>query len=103
MAPRKAQAVSLSSLSKSVDSAIRLAAARHDLTLDKETFIDRWEIIGRRLRKGSDLAAAGALAEDIARKVKVPGIQAVPVVTRIGKDILVGFIDRGRLSQMNLR
>lgn len=100
MPPRKAQAVSIASLSKSVDAAIRLAAARNEIAVDKLTFIDRWEIIGRRLRNAKDLAGAFRMAEDVARRVKVPGVVPVPAVTRIGKDILVGFIDRGGFQKL---
>jgi hypothetical protein len=96
MAPRKAEAVSLAKLTKSVESAIRIAAARHELNVEKDTLLDRWEIVGRRLRNVQDFNVAFRFAEDVTRGVKLPGIRVEPVVTRIGKDILVGFVERSR-------
>lgn len=99
MALKKAEAVSVASISRSVERAVKLAAARHRLAVDRQTLLDRWEILGRRLRDVSDMNVAFKFAADVARQVKIPGMKVEPIVTRIGKDILVGFIDRGRLPR----
>ena len=91
--------VSLDTVARSVESAVKLAAARHQLTVDKATLIDRWEIVGRRLRDVADMNVAYKFAQDVAAGVKIPGLKVQPIVSKIGKDILVGFIERGRLPR----
>lgn len=100
MPPRKAQTISLAAVSRAVDSAVKLAAARHDLAVDNETLIDRWELIGRRLRDVKDLNVAYQFAQDVAQRVNVKGMKVDPVITRIDKDILVGFVARGNLPKV---
>lgn len=100
MPPRKAQTISLTAVSRAVDSAVKIAAARHDLAVDNETLIDRWELIGRRLRDVKDLNVAYKFAQDVARGVNVKGMKVDPVITRIGKDVLVGFVERGNLPKV---
>jgi len=99
MPPRKADSISLSSVARSVDSAVKLAAARHKLVVEGQTLIDRWEIIGRRLRDVTDMNIAFTFASDVAARVNVPGIKIQPVVTRIGRETWVGFIERGSLPK----
>ncbi|WP_447602840.1 hypothetical protein [Nitrospira sp. Nam80] len=100
MPPRKAAMVSVSLIAKSVESAVKVAAARHDLAVEKETLLDRWEIIGRRLRDVTDMNLAYKFAEDVTRGVKVPGLAVDPVATKIRGDILVGFIERNRAPKL---
>ena len=100
MPDAKVTTVSLASIGRAVESAVNLAAARHKLAVEKETLIDRWEIFGRRLRDVKDLNIAYEFAEDVTRAVNVPGLKVTPVVTRLGRDILVGFVDKGRLSKL---
>jgi hypothetical protein len=93
---RRAEMVSIAALSKSIDKAVALAAKRHDAVLEKDNIMLDWEILGRILR---EMSTAGGrqtrldLATTIAKNVT--GIKGQPVVTRLGKDILVGFIERG--------
>ena len=100
MAPRKAQAISLASVSRAVDSAVRIAAARHDLAVENDTLLDRWELIGRRLRDVKDLNVAYKFAQEVTRGINVKGLRVDPVVTRVGNDILVGFVERGSLPKV---
>lgn len=97
MPPRKAAVVSLDRLGRSVDAAIRIAAKRHQLSIETVSMFDRWEIFGRRLRGAVDMAAAFQLAQDVTKSVTVPGLRIEPVVGRIGKDTWFGFIEKGRL------
>lgn len=95
---RKAEVVSLASLSKSVDRAVELAAKRHNVVFSDENIIHNWEILGRILR---EMKEGGRLTRlDVAATVVrgLPGLKARPVVTKIGKDILVGFIERAGRS-----
>jgi len=100
MPPRRAQTVSLVSISRAVESAVRVAAARHELKVDTDTLLDRWELIGRRLRGVKDLNVAYKFAQDVSRGVNLRGLRLTPVVTKIGPDILVGFIERGSLPKV---
>lgn len=100
MPPRRAQAVSLVSISRAVESAVKIAAARHDLKVDTETLLDRWELIGRRLRDVKDLNLAYKFAQDVTRQINVRGVRITPVVTKIGPDILIGFIEKGSLPKV---
>ncbi len=100
MAPRRAEGIPLTSVTRSIEAAIKIAAARHQLAVDKETLLNRWEIVGRRLRDVTDVNLAYRLASDVTRRVKIPGLKLEPVVTRIGDDILVGFVERGRLPMI---
>lgn len=100
MAAKKAESVSLSSVAKSVEKAVKIAATRLDLVVEKETLLDRWEIFGRRLKNATDLNKAFQFAETVTKGVNTPGLKIEPIATRIGKDILVGFIDRGGMSKI---
>src|SRR3954467_13501664 len=101
MARRSPQTVSLSPVSRAVDSAIRIAAKRHDVTVDTQTFIDRWELVGRRLRNVDVMNVAFSVAQDVTAAVRaVPGVRLQPVVSRLGRDILVGFIERSALPKI---
>jgi hypothetical protein len=100
MPPRKAQTISLASVSRAVNAAVKVAAARHELAVDNETLLDRWELIGRRLRDVTDLNVAYKFAQDVSGRVNISGLKIDPVVTRIGNDILVGFVERGSLPRV---
>ena len=92
---RRADTVSVAALSKSIDKAIDLAAKRHSVVFDKQNVIHNWEILGRILRD-VDLSGRQTRLDVAATVVKnLPGVKARPIVTKIGKDILVGFIERG--------
>ena len=102
MAPRP-KAVSLASVSRAVDSAVRIAAQRHNIVVDSATILDRWELIGRRLRGVQDMDAAFQMAKDVSAKVNIAGVRLVPVVSRVGGDILVGFVERGSVPKILTR
>lgn len=90
----RSEVVSLASLSKSIDKAVDLAAKRHNVTFGGENIIHNWEIIGRILREMKDVDRQTRL--DVAATVlkSLPGVKGQPVVTKIGREILVGFIER---------
>ena len=91
---RRSEVVGVAALSKSIDKAVALAAKRHDVAFGGDNIILNWEILGRILREmqlgGRDTRL------DVANTIlkNVPGVKGQPVVTKIGKDILVGFIER---------
>ncbi len=87
----KAKSVSLASLSKSIDSAVALAARRHGVSFDGPTTIRNWEILGRYLR---ELPVKGDAVDVAATIAKASGLKGTPVATKIGGDILVGIIAR---------
>lgn len=91
---RRVETVSLASLTKSIDRAVALAAKRHEAVFEKQNLILNWEILGRILREMN--ADSGRTRLDVASTVlkAMPGVKGQPVVTKIGKDILVGFIER---------
>jgi hypothetical protein len=95
MATRKrVETVSLSSLSKSIDKAVSLAGDKHGVSFDKGNLILNWEILGRILR---DREIAGGVSRlDVAATItkNVVGIKGQPIVTMVGKEILVGFVER---------
>lgn len=91
---KRVETVSLSSLSKSIDKAIGLATDRHGVVFEKENVILNWEILGRILRE-MDLSGRDTRLDVAATIAKnASGIKGQPVVTKIGKDVLVGFIER---------
>ena len=93
----KAQSISLADLSNAIDAAIKdknllaQTGAGPNLSL-------RWEIVGRRI-PGIDAGAAFEIAQKVAESISIDGVQAEPAISRIDKDILVGFIDRGQLAR----
>ena len=91
---RRADMVSIASLSKSIDTAVALAAKRHDAVFEKDNVILNWEILGRILRKMN--LEGGQTRLDLAATVvkNLSKVKGQPVVTKIGKDIFVGFIER---------
>jgi hypothetical protein len=93
---RRARAVSLSKLSSSIDQAIELAAKRYEISAESPNVLGRGDIIGR-LVEGADIKEAFAFAEAVTARVnKLPGIDAVPTLSRLGRGILMGFWDRGQ-------
>jgi hypothetical protein len=86
-------------LSRSIDKAVAIAVRRHDVAVQAGTLSVNWEIIGRMLRDLADMNTAFKVAADITKGVKVRGIQGQPAVAKIGRDILVGFIERARLPR----
>jgi len=88
---KRVETVSLSNLSKALDRAVALAAKRHDVELSGPNIVLNWEILGRILRtrvtanSGDLLGAATTIAQSA-------GLKGTPVVTRVGRDILVGVI-----------
>jgi hypothetical protein len=87
----RAAVVSVSSLSRSIDRAVALAAKRHDVTLGGDNLIYKWELLGRVLRNMKHLGPTGPteVAATIATAAKLKG---TPVAAKIGRDILVGVI-----------
>jgi hypothetical protein len=97
---KKAQSISIGKLVSSIDDAVALASRRHGVALRDETFLDRWEIIGRVVREKIGLNAAYKLAEEITKGANLQGISALPVATRVGKDVLVGFVERATVPKI---
>lgn len=85
----KAKLVSVASLSRSIDRAVKLAAKRHGVTVGGTTILRDWEILGRILQKLPQQGAVTDVAATIAAGAKLNGI---PVAAKFGKDILVGVI-----------
>jgi hypothetical protein len=97
MASRKAQAVSVSKLISSIDKAVAQAARKQGVALGGETLINRWEVIGRVLREHIDMNDAFALAKEVTQTANLQGLKADPVASRVGGDILIGFVARANL------
>jgi hypothetical protein len=91
---RRSDVVAIGTLSKSISKAVALAAKRHDVVFGPDNLIVNWEILGRILRE-MNLAGRDTRL-DVATTVmkNIAGARGQPVVTRFGKDILVGFIER---------
>jgi hypothetical protein len=91
----RAKAVSASKFSAAVDRAVKIAADRHDVAVSDTTLIANWELIGRILRASE---MAHRFSSDVASQVsKEVGLPLTPATYQIGRQILCGFIERGRL------
>jgi hypothetical protein len=88
--------VSAATLSKSIEQAVTRAAKQFGVTPSEPNFFPNWKIIGRLIRD-LDAGQAFELATAISTAVKVKGIDPAPAIARVGKDILVGFIERSQL------
>jgi len=99
MAKRRADVISVAGLSKAVDRAVTIAGKRHGVKTEAGSLIVNWEIIGRILREFQDANVAFKFATDVTRGVKLQGVKAQPVVFKLDRDILVGFIERGQLPR----
>lgn len=98
--PGRAEVICTKDLSQAIDKAVAVALKRHNVAAAQAgTLILNWEIIGRRLRDLADMNKAFAVASEITKGVKLQGIQAQPAVAKLGRDILVGFIERARLPR----
>ncbi len=95
---KKPVSVSAAMLSKSIDQAVTRAARQFGVNALQPTLILNWQIIGR-IARNVDAGQAFELATAISAAVKVRGIVPAPAITRIGKDILVGFIERGQFPR----
>ena len=97
MASRRAQSISVSKLLASVDKAVAQAVARKDIPLQGKTLINRWEIIGRIASERVEMNDAFAMATEITKTANLQGLKAQPAVSRIGGQILIGFVARAEL------
>jgi hypothetical protein len=91
---RRSEVIGIGALSKSIDKAVALAAKRHNVAFGSDNIIANWEILGRILR---EMTLGGRETRlDVANTIlkNLPGVKGQPVVTKIGGDILVGFIER---------
>jgi hypothetical protein len=89
---RWASVFSVSKLSQTIDKAIAIAAVRHDMTAKSPNFSGPGRITGRMFRE-ADIAQAFGFAEDVTAKVnKLKGVDAVPAISRVGGQYLVGFL-----------
>lgn len=96
---RRATTISLKKLSSTVDQAIRLAAKRYELVAEAPNVLGRGQILGRMIDK-ADINEAFAFAESVTASVnQIPGVDASPVVARLGRGILMGFFDRSQTLQ----
>jgi hypothetical protein len=94
---RQARVISLTKLSASVDQAVSLAAKRYEISAKSPNLLGRGQIMGR-LIEGTDVATAFAMAETVTAQInKLPGIDAVPAISRVGRGILMGFVDRSQI------
>jgi hypothetical protein len=100
MPDKRADVISINELAKSVEKAVVLAQKRHDLRPEPGNLAIGWEIFGRRLRDFQDFDRAFAFASDVTREVRVAGFKAEPACLRLGRDIIFGFIERGRLPKL---
>jgi hypothetical protein len=101
MAARRAKVVSLTDLSKSVDKAVTLAMKRHGIKTEGGNVIHDWDTVGRILRDPQDLALAMDAATTICKAVKVLGIVPQPKVTKVGSNVLIGFVAKEQLKDPN--
>jgi hypothetical protein len=86
-------------LAKAVGKAVELAKTKHKLDLEPYLFEQDfaripWWIVGRRLRESDDLKQALTISETITNAVNDKGTAFQPATLCVGKDILVGFIER---------
>jgi hypothetical protein len=95
---KKPVSVSAAMLSKSIDQAVTRAAKQFGVTAAQPNLSLNWQIVGR-IARNLDAGQAFELATAISNAVKVKGIDPSPAISRIGKDILVGFIERGQLPR----
>ena len=100
MPARRAKVVSLKDLSKSIDNAVALATKRHGIETEGNNVILNWILVGRILRAKADAGVAMAAAITISKAVKVPGITPQPTLSKVGGNILVGFIAKGQLAEL---
>jgi len=99
MARKRAEAVSITSLSRSIDKAVTLAAKRQALKPAGGNLGFPGQILGRMLRDFQDPKAAFAFATDVSKNVRVSGAAVEPAILKIGPDILAGFIERSATIQ----
>ncbi len=96
----EAQRLPLKDLNAAVERAVSMAADRRKLSAEVPVFGGDfyrvpWWIAGRKLRDQVNLDEAYEFAEQVSEAVsKEAGIDLVPAVTIIDKDILCGFIER---------
>jgi hypothetical protein len=100
MATKRAEVISASDLSRSIDRAVALAVKRHDLKPEAGNLAIDWEIFGRRLRELQSLDQAFAFASDVTKGIQVAGLRPQPIALRVGRDIICGFIEKGRLPKV---
>jgi hypothetical protein len=97
-ATKRPISVSAAMLSRSIDQAVARAAKQFGVNTVQPNLSLHWEIVGRIARE-LDVGQAFELATAISSAVKIKGIVPAPAILRIGKDILVGFVEREQLPR----
>jgi len=95
---KKPISVSSAMLSKSIDQAVTRAAKQFGVSPLQPNLSVNWQIVGR-IARNLEAGQAFELATAISAAVKVRGISPAPAISRIGKDILVGFVERTQLPR----
>ena len=86
---RQVETVSLSSLSKAIDSAMGLAAKRYGIDVERDNLILNWHTIGRAIRV-ADAQQPKALEAAALVARAVGGNKAQAVVTKLGRRVFIG-------------
>jgi hypothetical protein len=100
MASRKVQTISVSRLISSIDKAVAQAAKSKGVTLEGNTVIRGWQIVGRFLVEPIEFDDAFALAKQITKTANLQGLKAQPAAGRIGGHIIIGIVASDGLSNL---
>lgn len=90
-----ANAIPAAKLATAIDRAVSIAAKRLDVDVQPDNVVHKWDLVGR-VMKNAD--TAHKFAVDVTTQLKATGLKADPATFIVNKQIIAGFIERGRIT-----
>ncbi|WP_394491721.1 hypothetical protein [Roseateles sp. BYS96W] len=92
-----ATAIPAAKLTAAINKAVGISAKKLQLEVQPENIVHKWDLVGRVL---ADASLAHEFATDVTKQLKAQGIKADAATFIVNKQIIAGFIERGRIGEL---
>jgi len=92
-----AAAIPAAKLADAINKAVNISAKKLAVVVQPENIVHKWDLVGRVV---ADAGSAHQFATDVTKQLKAQGIKADPATFIVNKQIIAGFIERGRVGEL---
>lgn len=92
-----ATAIPAAKLAAAINKAVDISAKKLAVDVQPENIVHKWDLVGRVV---ADAGLAHQFATDVTKQLKAQGIKADPATFIVNKQIIAGFIERGRIGEL---
>ena len=92
-----ATAISAAKLADAINKAVNISADRLAVDVQPANVVHKWDLVGRVV---ADAGLAHQFATDVTKQLKAQGVKADPATFIVNKQIIAGFIERGRVGAL---